>query len=233
MTDIIYTPEPDIKVYVGNRTSPTAFELESEFKREFFKQHDIDFNSVKEFRYKQWMDNHPLDNLQDCFRLLPYKTEENDYTCIVSMKSNSAWLPVHISYCKSFEKFIRIGVGFNTLPSHRNKLLVPMWRRDWGYLNHVFNLEPSLGHFVTFHGRNKKLDALIRLIKQNNHKSGFLGQPSSLLSEFGVFGPDQIIHNVLQTVAFRKMPEVNLSNEESYSKLVEMLIEAKFIQTNE
>ncbi len=205
--ELEYNTPTGYKVSILKVASATG--LIEKFNLDFFNDRGIDFSKVSHMNFRMWQDEYGYSQ-EDCFRLLPYRTKTNNIACIVSNENN---IPIHMSFCNIINNYMRIGIGFNTVSAYRNKLLVPMWRKDWGYLNHLLNVNVK-GHFVTFHGRNKKLQALIKMVKQNRGMSGFLGQPPSHFADFKAYAEEKIYSNVPQLLAYRDIS--GLTTEANY-----------------
>lgn len=187
----------------GNRVIVGNSELLStyidRFCTRFFNDHNLEFSNWRNATYSDWISEHG-DDLNDCSRLLPYKTSKYNFAAVVIDKCSGT--PVHISFAQFHGSYLRIGIGFNTLLDYRTSIRVPMWNKEYGYLNYFLSLNTT-GLFVTFHSRNKKLTALVKLLRQNKNKSGFLGVGETYLSDFKILGDDIIFNHVSQAIAYR------------------------------
>lgn len=214
-TNIKYKVDDDYTVTIADIES--SKDLITAFQREFFSRYDLKFDLLSHISsHKKWQEIFD-DEYEDCFRLLPYKINANDLACVVDFKG----MPVHVSFCKNIENYLRVCIGYNTLKEHRHKIPVTAWRKDWGYFNHLMNL-PVDGHFVTYHNRTSRISAESRLLKQNKNRSGLLGMPKSHLSDFKVFSEDQIFYGVPQTIAFRHSS--GTTTEKNYKEMLSKIL---------
>lgn len=210
-----YTDPDGNRVIVGNTELLSTY-IDS-FCTRFFKDHNLDFNDYRNATYTDWINKHGND-LNDCSRLLPYKTSKYDFAAVVVDQHTGA--PVHISFAQFHGPYLRIGIGFNTLPDHRVNIRAPMWNKEYGYLNYFLSLTPT-GMFVTFHGRNKKLTALVKLLRQNKNKSGFLGIGETYLSDFKIHSDEIIFNHVPQSIAYRH--HTGITTPADYQTLIKIL----------
>ncbi len=192
-------------------------DLINQFQEIFFGRSDLDFQTVANIdSYKKWQSQVGTQR-EDCYRLLPYKIKINDLACIVTHNH----IPVHISFCKFFDEYLRVCVGYNTLVEHRNKIPVTAWRKDWGYFQHLLQISGLQGHFVTYHNRTSKISAESRMLRQNKNRSGLLGMPKSYLSDFAVLSDDIEFYGVQQTIAFRHIS--GITTQDNYNMFLKTI----------
>ncbi len=178
------------------------------FQTSLFQEHGLDFKNLKDIKsHKEWI-NVVGENYNDCYRWLPYRIVDFFDTCYVISENK----PVHISFTKMYDNFLRVGVGFYTLKDSRSTIRNPMWNREEGYFKNILSNHDVNGHFVTYYQANPKLAALVRMLKKSN-KSGVLGESNTYLSEFSIRSEPIMFNNVLQSIAYRNNTDVDRYNE--------------------
>jgi hypothetical protein len=166
-----------------------------------FREHGLKFQKLRSIDSRAHWDAVTAElhrDLNDCYRWLSYRLTNKLHTCMVLDDGK----PVHMSFTERYGDWLRVGVNFYTLKSHRVSVRNPMWDRSQGYFNQL--LDPSLqGHFVTYYEANPKLSALVRMLRKPLRQSGVFGSGPTWLSEFSIRGPAIEFNGVSQHISYR------------------------------
>ena len=171
------------------------------FQIALFREHGLKFAKLRNISSRRDWDAVTGElniDTNDCYRWLPYRLQEKLQMCMVLVDNQ----PVHASFTERYGDWLRVGVNFYTLKSHRITVRNPMWDRSHGYFNRL--LDPSIrGHFVTYYEANPKLAALVRMLRKPTRQSGVFGSGATWLSEFAIRGETITFNGVPQHISFR------------------------------
>lgn len=172
-----------------------------QFQTQLFREHGLKFAKLRNISSRRDWDAVTGElniDTNDCYRWLPYRLQEKLQMCMVLVDNQ----PVHASFTERYGDWLRVGVNFYTLKTHRTAVRNPMWDRSHGYFNRL--LDPSIrGHFVTYYEANPKLAALVRMLRKPTRQSGVFGSGATWLSEFAIRGETITFNGVPQHISFR------------------------------
>ena len=190
-----------------------------QFQIAVFADHGLKFSKLSDIdSHQKWTAiTGPIANgrdLNDAYRWLPYRLGDKLDTCLALVGGK----PVSMSFTELYGEFVRIGVNNYTLRSYRTTVRDPGWGREHGYFGMILKGYPALGHFVTYNESNRKLAALIKMLRKKRGSSGQLGTPGTYISEFTIEDPQVMFHGIMQHIAYR-----NNHVEDQRPKLMAML----------
>lgn len=197
------------------------FDPESKIIREFqnllFSDHGLDFHDLKSTTsHKKWIET-VGDQYDDCYRWLPYKTQNYNDMCFIIMDGK----PVNISFTRYYGDFMRVGIGTYTLRDYRLKVRNPLLCKKQGHFLQIMDRNKALGYFISYYAKNPTIAAVVKMLKKKRHFDGFSESPT-YHSEFAVRDEPIIFHSVPQSIAYR-----NNSEDDNYNKLIELIKENK------